>query len=62
MYLSKPDHFKIFKGCYPHVLLGPFLNTLTQMIEEPRKKKLCGHQLKKYSLHKNNYNSLLSNI
>ena len=25
--LSRPYHFKIFKGCLPQILLGPFLNT-----------------------------------
>ena len=29
---SRPYHFKFFKGCLPQMLLGPFLNTLTQMI------------------------------
>ena len=24
-------HFKLFKGCFPQILFGPFLNTLTQM-------------------------------
>ena len=24
-------YFKIFKGCLPQILLGPFLNTLTQI-------------------------------
>ena len=28
---SKWHHFKFFKGCLPQVLLGPFLNTLTQI-------------------------------
>ena len=27
--LSKPYQFKFFKGCFPQILLGPFLNTLT---------------------------------
>ena len=30
--LSRPYHFKFFKGCLPQILLGPFLNTLTQII------------------------------
>ena len=29
--LSRPYHFKVFKGCLPHIVLGPFLNTLTQL-------------------------------
>ena len=29
--LSRPYHFKFFKGCYPRILIGLFLNTLTQM-------------------------------
>ena len=31
--LSIQYHFKFFKGCLPQILLGPFLNTLTQMKE-----------------------------
>ena len=27
--LGRPYHFKIFKGCLPQILLGPFLNTMT---------------------------------
>ena len=29
--LSRPYHFKFFKGCLPQILLGPFLNTLTHV-------------------------------
>ena len=29
--LGRPYHFKFFKGCLPQILLGPFLNTLTQI-------------------------------
>ena len=29
--LSKPYHFKFFKGCLPPFLLGPFWNTLSQI-------------------------------
>ena len=29
--LGRPYHFKIFKSWLPRILLGPFLNTLTQM-------------------------------
>ena len=29
--LSRPHPFKFFKGCLPQILLGPFLNTCTQM-------------------------------
>ena len=29
--LSRPCHFKFFKGCLPQILLGPLLNTLTQV-------------------------------
>ena len=29
--LSKPYHFKIFEGCLPQILLGPFLNTLCHL-------------------------------
>ena len=29
--LRRPYHFKIFKGCLPQILLGPFLNTLTNI-------------------------------
>ena len=31
VYLGRPYHFKIFKGYLPQILLGPFLNTLTQI-------------------------------
>ena len=30
--LSRPYHFRYFKGCLPKILLGPFLNTLAHMI------------------------------
>ena len=33
--LSRPYHFKFSKVSLPQILLGPFLNTLTQII--------CGH-------------------
>ena len=29
--LGRTYHFKFFKGCLPQILLGPFLNTLTDM-------------------------------
>ena len=29
--LGRPYHFKISKGCLPQILLGPFLNTLTNL-------------------------------
>ena len=29
--LSRPYHFKFFKGCLPQTLLGPFLNTFSQL-------------------------------
>ena len=29
--LGRPYHFKVFKDCLPHVSLGPFFNTLTQI-------------------------------
>ena len=29
--LSRPYPFKFFKGCLPQILLGPLLNTLSQM-------------------------------
>ena len=32
-----PYHFKFFKGCLPQILLGPFLNTLTQIIPSYKK-------------------------
>ena len=31
--LGRPYHFKIFKDCLPQILLGPFLNTLTHIIQ-----------------------------
>ena len=35
---SRMDQVKIFKGCLPQILLGPFLNTLTQIWEELKSK------------------------
>ena len=32
VYLSRPYHFKFFKGSLPQVLLGSLLNTLSQII------------------------------
>ena len=32
--LSTPYHVKRFEGCLPQILLGPFLNILTQMIRQ----------------------------
>ena len=29
---GRPHHFKFFKGWLPQILLGPFLNTLPQII------------------------------
>ena len=29
--LSRPYPFKLFKGCLPQILLGPFMNTLSHM-------------------------------
>ena len=31
VFLSRPYHFKFFKGCLPQILLGLFMNTLTQI-------------------------------
>ena len=31
--LGRLNHFKFFKGCLPQILLGPFLNILTQIIQ-----------------------------
>ena len=36
--LCRPYPFRFFKGCLPQMLLGPFLNTLSQMM---RLSKLC---------------------
>ena len=30
--LGRPYHFKLFKGCLPQILLGPFSNTLTHVV------------------------------
>ena len=30
--LSRPYDFKLFKGCLPQILLGPFLNTLSHIL------------------------------
>ena len=32
--LSRPYHFKFFKGCLPQISIGPFLNTLSHMIHD----------------------------
>ena len=32
VFLSRPYPFKFFKGCLPQILLGPFVNTLSQML------------------------------
>ena len=31
---SRMDQGKVFKGCLPQILLGPFLNTLSQILME----------------------------
>ena len=31
VFLSKPYHFKLFKGFFPQISLGPFLNTLSKI-------------------------------
>ena len=31
-HLGRPYHFNYFRGCLPQILLGPFLNTLTQTV------------------------------
>ena len=31
--LSRPHPFKFFKDCLPQILLGPFLNTWTQIFK-----------------------------
>ena len=28
---NRPDHFRIFKVCPPQILIGPFLNNLSQV-------------------------------
>ena len=38
--LSRPYHFKFFKGCLPQVVLGPFLNTLPHITETLVRKKV----------------------
>ena len=41
--LSRPNHFKFFKGCLQQISLGPFLNTLSHLIiiiSSVRKRKL----------------------
>ena len=30
--LSRPYHFKFFKGCLPQILLGPLFNTLSHIL------------------------------
>ena len=36
---SRPYDFKFFKDCLPQIFLGPFLNTLTQIIPKKKFKK-----------------------
>ena len=31
---SRMDQVKLFKGCLPQILIGPFLNTLTHIFRE----------------------------
>ena len=38
---SKPYHFKLFKGCLPQILPGPFLNTLTQIQFYLKNPRIC---------------------
>ena len=33
VYLDRTNPFKFFKGCLPQILLGPFLNTWTQLLK-----------------------------
>ena len=37
--LSRPYHFKLFKGCVRQILLCPFLNTLTHITHVFSQKK-----------------------
>ena len=30
--LRRPYYFRFFKGCFPRILLGPFLNALTHLL------------------------------
>ena len=32
VFLGRPYHFKVFKSCLPQILIDPFLNTLTHLI------------------------------
>ena len=34
---GRPEQFKFFKGCLSQILLGPFLNTLPQIIDMSNK-------------------------
>ena len=31
---GRPCRFKFFKSCFPRILLGPFLNTLSHTVEK----------------------------
>ena len=33
VFLSRPHHFQIFKGCLPQISFGPFLNTLSHIFK-----------------------------
>ena len=45
--LGRPDYFNFFKGCLPQILLGSFLNTLTQMTLMKMMKVTLGIDFKK---------------
>ena len=36
--LNRPWQFKLFKGCLPQILIGPFLNTLSRIYIQSQKK------------------------
>ena len=52
--LDRPYHFKFFKGCYPQILLGPFLNTVTKIFYNAVCNKTMAFSVKRF-----NYNQYL---
>ena len=53
--LSRPYHFKYFKGYLPQLIFGPFLNTLTHIRNKgistlQKRKKKCYNELNMNSI------------
>ena len=50
-YLSRPYHFKFFKGCLSQISLGPFLITLSQMYLSRIVNMFCNDKNTKLGVH-----------